>query len=241
MERLELFDKYYNNLLSAQERADFDGQLKSDTAFEEEYQEFVDMQQFLVAKPQVDEGKALIQKLRTEYEGKTTSGPKKYSILIIIVGVILLMALFYFLKPKPVTSQSLYALYESPAAVSIGTRSGDAEIKIVDALSLFNDGQYATAYPLLDTLGLSANDIPFVLFAKGIAATRDVDVNEGRSILQRLANDYTAYANDANWNIALSHLNEGNVDQVRIYLERISEDSNLRDKVIGLLEGLEKI
>lgn len=235
MERLDLFDKYIKNALSDQEKVAFDDRVRGDSIFNSEYYEFLAMQQFLVAKPRIAEGKEIIQKLRSEYAGSTSTKGTQYSIFKIILGIIALIGLLYFMWPKQDSLPNTIPLESEPLPLI----SEPISIPVTKpTYSIFTEDR--NKYDLfLDTVGLSDVAIPFTLFVNGTSALQDEKVQEGRSILETLASEHPLFADDAYWQIALSYLDVDDLTTVRDYLSKISVDGELRynaDHLMGLLE-----
>lgn len=240
MENLELFEKYINNELDDDARHTFEQRLDTDDYFKEAFEIFKEMHSYLDVKDDVKKGKENIILAKEKYISRKTN-QRRLFFFFIATAVIIIIALLYQWTSSPnVSSQSLYAEFFTPEPLSVATLSSAEQNKAENGLKLFNQGDYNEAYKQLDTVGLFPRDKGVVLLGKGISALQDINVNEGRRILENLAKSYPIFANECNFYIALSYLKEDNLPSTESYLRRIPPSSNLYDTAQELLKKVEK-
>lgn len=154
-----------------------------------------------------------------------------------LVGVAAAAALLFFVF-NPFTSPDLYQQYSNPTAISLLDRS-DAIANAREAETAFNAGDYKKAYAFLSAYLSDNQDDIQALLAKGIAATEIANYKEAEQILKSISNGKTLLKQEGTWYLALMYLKQGEIENAKVSLQKISTDNKRSNEAKQLLTKLQ--
>ena len=241
---MEEYERHAQGLMSTEELFSFEKRLSQDAKFKKGYEDYLDMQQFLEVKEEITEGKISIEEARKENtspNAKNTFSLNK--LYLIAAAILLLIAAIFFIKEKESPStQKLYADYFTSPSISLTTKGPQQEMakeKMIQILKdYYNLKKYEEAYNRLDTTQLSQRDKIDVTIAKGFSALITDREQEGIDLLLPLIEESTNLSDEVYWILGMDQIRKGNVDRGIEYLNKLSSDSNNREKADDVISKL---
>lgn len=235
------FEAYLDDELSAEERQDFERQLLADPSLKKEFEEYAAMRQryrHSLANEAADEKlRASLEDLGREFfpPSRQPKAPRRIWLLVtgLAAACVILMMLFY--RPKDLFHQ----YFQPPLAAFTEKGNGEAGL-LQQAERAFNAGDYARAGQYFDAvLTENPGDLQ-ATFYRGLSHLGAGDPAAARGMLEPLALGASAFAEDAQWFLALSYLREKDYAACRSELANIPQNSRWWEKAEALKQSLEK-
>jgi tetratricopeptide (TPR) repeat protein len=140
------------------------------------------------------------------------------------------------LQPQPDLFQQYYR--RPPSA--FGEKSYNDDRLLQQAGQAYNEGRFEIALPLLDSLLRLYPNAAQVRFYKAISLLESGSADQARDELESLAKGPSAYAEDAQWFLALSWLKDGNHEACRQALKDIPQTGRWSEQSALLKKKLNK-
>ncbi|POY40139.1 hypothetical protein C3L50_05695 [Flavobacterium alvei] len=235
-ERYILFENYLSNLLSAEEKADFESQLQTDTDFRKNFEIYQNWTNFLENKfsPEAVDFKKNIESISKKHF-KT----KKSKVIdlrswhyAVAASVTILFGLFLFQNINPTFED-----YDNPEMATFVER-GDVNENLKLAQDAFNAKEYKKAIPIFETV-LKTNKSPEIQYFYSIALLEDNQLQKAEINFSDLRYGNSIYKNKATWYLALSKLKQKDFRSCKDILLTIPDDFEDYDQVQELLNELD--
>jgi len=216
--KFEHIDSFLNGGMTQDEIDSFKAFLQSDkdlafdTALTQELQE---ASSFDVAQNDL---LATLNNIRSEDQAesaKPNSGLLKMALMALLLGMLSIALVTVFKKMNTVHDIPLQAMAEP---LELTSKSNDGTMKLIDMQTLYNNGEYAAALPLIESYLVTKPQDLDVLLAKGIALaetdhyTQAHKVYESMALLQPRVPKYKYYQ-------ALTYLKSGDQAKAKVLLE----------------------
>lgn len=236
--------RYAEGLMEADEQAAFETRLAADASLQQQlalYREVhAGLQQHFTPDEQRDQLKQTLNNLRGEFftSEKTTAKVvpfKKYLQRAVAVAAILIAVIFIWQPWKPDLFKQ-YAQTTMPAPVE---RGGEADRLLQEAVTAFNDKDFATATPKLEKLYLQDTTNIYVAFFYGVSLIHMDKQEEARLILNRLYTGESAFKYEAAYYLAMSYLKEKDNQNCIDWLQKIPSDAANYTEAQELLKKLQ--
>ena len=244
----ELFEKYYQNKLSASERLEFDQKLKSDTEFAQDYETYVMMMDYMDSKDDINNALNNLNEVHEELKKEEPPKNKNQTtifrflkspiaaVFILFMGV----ALFYLytiFSNKIDNPQELFATHFTPASISLTTKGIDSE-KILAQINLdYNANKHKDVINALDQINIdSLNDNRLYLMLGSSYIAID-SFSQARAVIKPLEQSIQ-FRNEFYWFTGMSFLGENDGSSAQLFLNSIPKSSNYFSKAQTILSNL---
>ena len=159
---------------------------------------------------------------------------RRWSVWVGVAAAIALILLIW----NPFGPDNLYQAYADHPPLAL-VEKGDGQALAQQAEVAYQQGDFATAYPLLNELtALSSANVQLQL-ALGISALETGRTTKARQFFEELANGNSALRSYGQWYLALSYLKTEDFAQAKIELQKLDDaDPALYTKAAQLLEAL---
>ena len=239
-ETIETIEQYLNDEMSPQERKDFESRLSADEELRKDLELYNSINTTMSASPNEDALRKTLEQMNKKYFAGS-AGVRKISFkkwLAIAASLIVIIAIgFYFLSGKP-SAEKLYAQYAQHDALNIQLRGNAADSIKDKAAAAFNNKDYSTALPLLESsLQQQPADAP-IQFSLAICYLETTKYNEAEKIFLQMEAGQSAYADAAKWYLALTALKQNDLVKCRSRLNSIASSSAYYTKAKELMEKL---
>jgi tetratricopeptide (TPR) repeat protein len=233
------FDRYLANEMPTDERAAFELKLTSDTAFEEKFRIYQEIQEIVGPRYRGEEQEivfrnnlALIGNEEVVDKTGRTIKMKWYAWAAAASVAIICAFLFYTSSSTP--EYSAYARYE-PLALA---ERGNEDAATLKAQQAFNTHQYAEAVAAInDLLERDGNNDALKLY-KGISLLELDRVAEANSLFTEVSHTSSIYKDKALWMLALSALKQKDYKTCEDFLKKIPAGSPEYKQAQDLLDKL---
>lgn len=239
-------DRYLLDLLSPDEREDFETRLKNDDALKNEVNQQRDLIQDVEAIGRL-ELKSKLQELHKELDLDNAKPKTKfrkifYRVAVAAVTIGILTFGWFFLENAP-THSELYAQNFEPYELSLTERSGGEDV-LRDIEQLYIDGKYSQAIPLLQNhLQESTVKSSQIQLALGIAY---LETNQPKEAITQFNSILTKkdfnFEDEAQWYLGLTYLKMDEIENAQLHLNQLAADSSRdhHDEAKKLLLQVEK-
>jgi tetratricopeptide (TPR) repeat protein len=223
---------YFGGELSAEEKNDFENNLKSDTALQKEFELHTQISDAVI-DPTLHTFKKKIDQIHNEIRAEQKFlKPNHYRrISLIAASIIILMtigSLFLFNSYNQPSTDEVFSAYFEPYEMSLTTRSHDVNIptQLDKATELYNNLEYFEAKLLLkEFLILNSTDASASLML-GIANMQLDEVEEAMvnfNVIIKSENPF--YTQQASWYLALCYVKKDDLIGAKHTLEAIASDT----------------
>lgn len=227
MEREKLIEKYIQNRLSKEEKAEFDTLLANDVAFKKEVSLHNDLKQ--VAKHEDDTD---FRNLITGFETVKPQQRRNYTKWLAVASIILLVGLSYFfnLNNTP-SSNELFNNYFEPYRNVIQPieRSATQQNEKTMAFMAYEKGDYAKAVQLFTNLYATTKE-PYYLFYKANALLKLEKADEALPLLQEHLKTKDTLTEKTNWYMALAYLKLEDEENAKKLLQKVIAEGTYKTK-----------
>jgi len=234
-------EQYLNDEMSPHERKDFESRLAADEELRKDLELYNSINTTMSASPNEDALRKTLEQMNKKYFAGSAPvrkiSLKKWLAVAASLVIIVATGLYFLLGNKP-SAEKLYALYAQHDALNIQLR-GDAADSIKEkAATAFNNKNYSTALPLLESsLQQQPADAP-IQFSLAICYLETAKYNEAEKIFLQMETGQSAYADAAKWYLALTALKQNDLVKCRSRLNSIASSSAYYTKAKQLLEKL---
>jgi len=240
-ELTEKIERYLNNEMQPQERADFELQLSADEALRNSLELYRSIDTTMSVSTKEKELRQSLQQMNRRYfaEGSNVKQEqfKKWlavaaAVLVIIFGAV------YFLSPGKSSAEKLYAEFAQPPALNIQMRGTATDSLAQKAAAAFNSKNYSEALPLIRAyIEQQPHDIQMT-FSEAICYLETGKYKEAERRFLAFLISQTAYAETAKWWLALSSLKQNDYSKCRDTLNLITQTSPYYTRAKELLGKL---
>jgi len=227
-EWIDKIERYLGAEMDAGERMDFEAALSSNAELRNDFTLYNSINKTMSASPNENELRETLQQMNKKYfagGAVVKKGSFKTWIAVAASLLLLLAAGLYFLFPAKPSSEKLYAQFAVHDPLNIQQRGSSADSLATDAANKFNDKHYIEALPLLQKYLQQQPDDIQVKFSLAICYMETGAYMDAEKIFSATASGQTAYAETAQWYLALMALKQKNIDPCRTYLEKITATS----------------
>lgn len=236
---MEMIERYLNDELTAEEKLQAEQRMSVDPEFKRRLEVFREYQQ-MHSEEQVS-FRELLQEVEREY--LQSKKPKKFWLIAASVSTICLLAAVYFLffNPSP-QPQALYAQYFSPPADNLTVRGDQGRQLLSEAMTLYNDQQFAEALQRFESWQEQHPDSIPVIFYSAISHMALGDMQPAIAQLEQISWENTEsgpYKVAARWYLSLAYLkNEKTAESRKILIDLAEGSSSYAAKAQQLLREL---
>lgn len=239
-DKILLTARFVEGDLNEAELADFEARLQTDAELQQHLQDYREVHQTLQMQLAPDaqdvQLKATLAKLNVQYFAQET---KVVSLKPFIkwasgIAAVLMIGLFIWAPWR----SSLYEEFNNPGQMLVTERGSASQTDLDKAASLYNEGKYVQAKPLLAQLYLKNPNDALLGYYYGQTLMATEEVTKGRGLLIKLYEGESAFKYDAAYAIALSYLKENNKDQCKTWLQKIPESTTHHEVAKELLKKL---
>lgn len=242
--KLEKAERYLNNEMPPEERADFELQIASDEELRNFVKLYHSIDDTMNAKDTTtgeNELKQTLQQMGKKYfagEGKLRRGNFKKWMTAAAAVLVIALGLFYFFYQTKPSAEKLYAQFAVHEPLVIQQRGSGSDPVAAEAAAKFNSRHYDATLPLLQQyMQKNPDDIQ----AEFALAVCNLELNlypEAEKIFSKISLGQTAYADAAKWYLALSALKQKDISKCRSILNSIPQTSSFFTKAGELLNDL---
>lgn len=239
-DKILLTARFVEGDLNEAELADFEARLQTDTELQQHLQDYRDvhlaLQMQLAPDAKDAELKATLAKLNAQYFAQETKvvSFKPFIKWASGIAAVLVVGLFIWAPWR----SSLYEEFNHPGQMLVTERGSASQTDLDKAASLYNEGKYAQAKPLLAQLYLKNPNDALLGYYYGQALIATQETAKGRALLTRLYEGESAFKYDASYAIALSYLKENNEAECKAWLQKIPEGTTHYEAASKLLKKL---
>jgi tetratricopeptide (TPR) repeat protein len=243
-EIIDKIEQYLNDEMQPQERKDFELQLEADEELKNNFQLYNRINNTMKAEEVPDNENELaktLEQLNRKYilpGGQVKRGNFKKWLAAAAAVLIIVFGTVYVLTNKGTSPEKLYASNAEHAPVKVQLRGNAADSLAGIAAEKFNNKQYGEALPLLQAYVKQQPDDIQMNISLGICYLEMDRFAEAEQIFSVIASGQTAYAETANWYLALTALKQKDLVKCRGILSRIPQTSAWYNKARALLEKL---
>ena len=227
-EDIELFERYTKGLLSHPEVNKFNDRLKNDSELKAWYETY-EFSLLALKKSNFDEA--------LQSKPKLDKPKGNWVLLAILCIVFCLVYLVYnsYKSTSQTNSKTLYAAYFEPFPDLISTRGEESGLN--KALIAYNDGNFDTAFELLDT-SIYKSDLIKVYRAISLLSSEFESAKH--SYIQELKSieDHSQFVQYRNWYLSLSYLKQDAANLAKDELSKIREGDYKYDDALKILSTL---
>lgn len=239
-ELYELFERYLDDELDNAERADLERRLTEDASLSAEFQKYKVIRESIQGQIGEEEaGKALaetLQGLGEEFfppKDKIVKGIfRRYWIAAALTAA---ACLLLFLLPL---QTDLYSTYREFPTAAFTVKGDKGSALLLQAETAFNEKKYEKALPFLDAYLAQYPDQLEPLYYKGLCLLETGEHAGARDIFSRIAAGSSAFAEDAQWYLALAFLREKDYEGCKEALKAIAPDSRHAAKAAKLMQAM---
>ena len=222
MDKELLIAKYISKTLSTEEQTMFERLLDTDKAFKDEvkFQESVKLAATAKGHQQLKSRFQALEKEIVSTKNRSVWWLAAASILVLVTCV------FYFFNMN-VSSDELYANYYEPAKNIVHPIVRDIKEKDTktNAFIAYQKKDYKTAQQLFSAIYVSTNESEF-LFYEAISLLEINNIDDAIIRLESHKNYTDALSPKTNWYLALAHLKNNNITEVKSILNDIIIDKS---------------
>ncbi|MEO7308016.1 MAG: tetratricopeptide repeat protein [Ferruginibacter sp.] len=242
-EIIDKIEQYLNDEMQPQERKDFEWQLENDEELKNDFQLYNSINNTMKAEEVSEDEHELaktLQQLNRKYilPGHVKQGNFKKWLAAAAAVLIILIGTVYVLTNKETSPEKLYASYSEHAPVKIQLRGNTGDSLAGMAADKFNNKKYNEALPLLQAYVKQQPDDIQMNISLGICYLEMSRFTDAEQVFSAIAAGQTAYAETANWYLALTALKQKDIEKCRSILSRIPQTSAWFNKAVSLLEKL---
>lgn len=208
-------EEYLEGRLSTEDKEAFEASLSVDKSLQEEVNLYKEMHQFVQKETDIDASVKNLSEVHNEFT--QGSSPDKihsnWTKFFILLTILLFTSLIFYFSTKdkePEKPEIIYAALFDPQPISLASRGAEDNLAIIEIAQFYNHKKYKEAITNIQKLDVSIDDLPRLQYINGVSQLAENSLEDSRSILTALKNDYSIYTDDANWYIGLSYLKEEN-------------------------------
>jgi len=236
-QRYIIFDHYLQGGMAAEEKNNFENQLKTDPEFAAAFQTFKTVHLQLETKFGNEKEREVFRENLIKVSDKHFYKPKvialqpwHYSaaaVLMILVGLF-----FYNYNQRP-----SFEDFNHPESAYF-TEEDDVNATLKQAETAFNSKEYKKAVFLFETI-LKKKKKPEIEYFYGVSLLQDNQIKKAQNVFSEIKTTTSAYKDKATWNLALIRLKQRNFQACKKILLSIPEDFEDYVEVQILLRELE--
>jgi hypothetical protein len=236
----ELIDRYLSGDLNGEEQRNFEQRLLENANLRKALDTQRDLQDSLHRELFPDkQQQAFIQTLASHRGAVADQTQKRKEqiprYVIAATAMAAMIAGLLFFSPW---QKDLYHQYASVEMVSPAERGEHNEGRLLKAVELFNDKEFAAAIPLLGEALVTDTANAYARYYRGIALMETNQLPEARTDLQKIFDGNSLFKYDAAFYMALTYLKDDDFANTRIWLQKIPEDAANYEKAQKLLMDL---
>jgi len=240
-EWIDKTERYLGAEMDAGERTEFEAALASNEELRNDVELYISINKTMSASPNENELRETLQQMNKKYfAGGAVVKRGSFRTWMAVAATLLLLvtAGFYFLFPAKPSAEKLYAQFAVHDPLHIQQRGNTVDSLATNAANTFNDKHYIKALPLLQQYLQQQPDDIQVKSALAICYMETGAYMDAEKIFSAMASGQTAYAETAQWYLALMALKQKDIAQSRTYLQKITATSPYFTRAKELLEKL---
>ncbi len=231
-----LFERFLKGDLSTKEKEALELEIQLNEDLRKEFELFRDAYDLVGYM----ERREIYAKVKGKYEKRDSKRIRKYASYVIGIVLTLLAVLLFYKSMNFETNEPIDIAQEyfEPYPDRI-TTMGNNKNKLLDAMSLYNNGDYEHAITKFDSF---ENDST-ALFYLSVSLMATKKFERASEILKTIHNNEShPYSEASGWYLALSQLSLGEKEAAKKILNNIANDSNLTfhkndaSKILRILE-----
>ncbi len=227
MEKEKLLEKYIQNRLSQEEKAEFDTLLLNDDAFKKDVDLSINLKQVAQHEDNAD-----YRNLISSFETVKPQQKRRYTKWLAAASIVLILGLSYVLTldDKP-TNEELFTNYFEPYRNVIQPieRGNSQQDEKTLAFTAYEKGNYKKAIVLFSKLYNSTNE-SYYLFYKANALLKLEKANEAIPVLLEHLKTKDTLTKKSRWYLALAYLKLNNKVEAKITLKKVLTESTYKTK-----------
>jgi hypothetical protein len=238
---IEQIEQYLNDEMPAQERKDFELQLATDDELRKDLELYNSINNTMSASPNENKLRQTLQQMNEKYfvAGGVVKKASFKKWLAVAASLIFIIAIsFYFLLRSKPSAEKLYAQYAQHEALNIQLRGNAVDSLKEKAATAFNNKNYSTALPLLETCMQQEPADVQIQFSTAICYLETAKYAAAEMLFLQIETGKSAYADAAKWYLALAALKQNDLVKCRSRLNNIPASSAYFVKAKELLEKL---
>jgi len=237
---MDLVERYLNDELTAEEKQQAEERISVDQEFKQRLEVFREYQRMHSSDSLAF--RELLEEVEADYrQGRKPQ--KKYWLIAASVSAICLLGAVYFLFLRPAPQpEALYAQYFSPPTDNLTVRDEGNQQLLNEAMSLYNNQQYAEALVRFEDWQQQHTDSIPVIFYSAMSHMGLGEVEAAIIQLQQISQEGQLpgpYQTASHWYLALAYLKNEQTGKARPLLRELAEgSSSYADKAVQLLDDL---
>ncbi|WP_295116789.1 hypothetical protein [uncultured Chitinophaga sp.] len=236
----EQIDRYLSGDLNGEELRDFEQRLLEDANLRKALGTQRELQDTLHRELFPDQRQQAFMQTLASHRGSVADQTQKRReqiprYVIAATAMAAMIAGLLFFSPW---QKDLYHQYSSVEMVSPAERGEHNEGRLLKAVELFNDKEFASAIPLLGEALTGDSTNAYARYYRGIALMETSQLPEARTDLQKVFDGNSLFKYDAAFYMALTYLKEDDFNNSRVWLQKIPEDAANYEKAQKLLNDL---
>jgi TolA-binding protein len=222
----ETIDLYLDGQLEGQELVDFMKEVEEDKKLAQE----INFHREIIESITDDEVHYLRQKLAILIPDLVKKAPHIKIFSAIAASIILVLSIFTITNQN--NSQKVFDTYYAPYETDLNTRSAEnTTTDISYAYLLYQNGEYKTAYSILENYNSLVNDNYTAVFYQGICALEIGDYKIAEEKLLSFTQEaYSPFTLHAKWYLAMLYLKTEDTEKASILLNELAKTDNFYSK-----------
>ncbi|MEM9920818.1 MAG: hypothetical protein AAF990_22150 [Bacteroidota bacterium] len=235
----QLTERYVLGKMSSDEAADFEALIQNDDDMRQQYEEHrILVQGAALRGKQLMKDRLRVIESRVNRSNKSRQSKGGWIVAILILGVLLLLAFFYFAK-RPSTDE-LFNSIDRTYVWNGGTRDF-ADDKLIEWQQMYRDKRFQELLPILQKQSEQTPENGRLRLVVGICQMETGKLSDAREVFSSLiATENPRFSDLAKWYTALTFLQEDKIEQTKKYLQELADDPTA-DKHRDALDLLKNI
>jgi tetratricopeptide (TPR) repeat protein len=228
MKTISLIESYLSGEMDEQQRKEFENSIREDQVLTAEIKLLEETNE-AVLDDEVHEFRKSIKKVINDSyinQSKTIEITRRFFKYPLVASIIVLIVASLWQLITILSPEKIYAKFYKPYETDLSTRSVNTSTdKISVAYMLYQKGDYTASYEILSNYLLKNTDNQTARFFLGMNSLELGKVDQAITDLKEVEKDNsTPYAIHARWYLSLAYLKTNDINEAKIYLNRIVED-----------------
>ncbi|OFY32120.1 MAG: hypothetical protein A2275_19125 [Bacteroidetes bacterium RIFOXYA12_FULL_35_11] len=255
LEYTKLFDSYFNNELSVEEKELVEKRLKEDPEFADNFKLHKELSEVLAFRNKADELREKLKKIQQEVEqeqsssGTIQNSKEKifnlnwwFRVAAIFILICVSTALIYYFTSKPDVNDLFDKYYRPHVLAENRGLSGNDTAMTLTAYSFYKSKNYKEAGALFLKISITDPDDLQAFLLAGICSMEIKDYNTAiNTFLLLQQKDNILYNSTSQWYLGLCYLKTNNITEAKkVFTELQQEESGYKIEVNDILTVLGK-
>jgi hypothetical protein len=232
-----VFENYFNEEMSQEEKVEFELKLQSDTDMNEKFQIYKEINGYLETKfsSETIDFKKNLESISNQHFSENKKEVKVISFkpwqYAVAASVVLAFGTWFFMQSNPEYSE--YNTHEN--AMFMERSVGDENLKI--AQESFNNKDYKTTVAAFEKITDLTN--PELQYFYAISLIETSNYTKAEILLNNIKSGNSVYKDKATWQLALSSLKQKKYDECKNYINQMPTDAEDYEVAQKLLKKLD--